>query len=186
MKNVGLAEKAALESALISGYDPRVNGDEAYRAHRRLMVDILGCTSGALTHPLIINMTLCGHHFEPKYRKGIRAAEAEYLPAARYAPRLLKLWWLKVESDVPTMSKASGTDKERFCWTQHDFLICLEPFADANGRTARIIYYMLATALGVPIHVISADKAKTYNRHKREYRESVFAPRMRAHGLIAA
>ncbi|MEK7509840.1 MAG: hypothetical protein AAB605_03950 [Patescibacteria group bacterium] len=181
-----LAEQAALQSALISGFDPRTNGSEAYDVHRKLMADILGCTTGALTHPLIINMDLCGHRMQPEYRRGIRAAEAEYLPDAKYVRHLLNLWWILVEWQVFKIRNAILEEREKFCWEQHDFLICLEPFADANGRTARIVYYMLATALKVPIHIISAEKAKMYNQHKRRYREENFAPRMRKHGYITS
>ena len=183
--DVQVAHEAALQSALISGFDPRVESDEKYQMHQSVMEQILACKTGALTHPLIINMTLCEHR-EPKYRRGIRAAEAGFLPDAKYVKRLLFIRWMLVERAVPQMRTENEEDREKFCWEQHDFFLCLEPFIRANSRTARIIYYMLATSLKVPVKVIRAEKAGIYYRNSEEYRKSIFAPDMRARGYIAS
>lgn len=180
-----LADEAAFQSALISGFNPRTYADAQFDLHCRILRDILGCITGALTHPLIINMELCGHRECVRYRLGTRAAEAGYLPDARFARHLFLIWWLKVQRDMARVRMLPEAEQRAWVWDQHDFLICLEPFKSANGRTARAVYYMLLTSLGLTPHVISAEKAKAYYMHKREYREKVFAPLMRAHGYIS-
>lgn len=179
-----LADEAALQSALISGFDPRKRYDEKYDAHRQIIADILNCTTGALTHPIIINMTLCGDREDAKYRPGIRAAEAAYLPDAKYARHLFLCWWFFLQRELPLLQHKSEKEKEDWCWKQHDFLICLEPFKSANGRTARIVFYMLLTVLRLPVRIINAEKAVAYYAHKRDYREKEFAPLMREHGYM--
>lgn len=179
-----IAEEAARESALISGFDPQKH-DEQFNLHCRILRDILSCTTGALTHPLIINMDLCGHRERAQYRRGTRAAEAEYLPDARYVRTLLLMWWFGVQRDIVRVMRWDEERQRAWVWDQHDFIISLEPFKSANGRTARAVYYMLITALRLSPHIITAEKATVYYAHKREYREKTFAPLMRAHGYIS-
>lgn len=178
------AEEAALHSALISGFDPRKRSDSQFGVHCQILNAVLGCQTGALTHPVIINMELCGHRERVQYRPGKRAAEADFLPDAKYLRALLMCWWFKVQQEIPRIRTVPKEDQRVWVWDQHDFLICLEPFKSANGRTARVVYYMLLTALGLECQLISAQKAKTYYAHKRRFREEVFAPRMRNHGYI--
>lgn len=178
------AQEAALQSALISGFDPLRNQDEQFNVHYRVLRDILECVTGALTHPIIINMALSSAPHRVQYRPGKRAAEAEYLPESKYLRALLMYWWFRMQWEIQHVRRLSEEEQRTWVWDQHDFLICLEPFKSANGRTARIVYYMLLTALGLSPNLISAEKAKVYYAHKRKYREEVFAPLMRAHGYI--
>lgn len=180
-----IADEAALQSALISGFDPRTYRDEQFDLHCRVLRDVLGCKTGALTHPIIINMTLCDHRERVHYRPGKRAAEAKYLPDSKYVRHLFLCWWLKIQRDIVHVRECSEEARHMWAWEQHDFLICLEPFKSANGRTARVVYYMLLTALKLPVHVISAEKAATYYEHKHNFRRKKFAPLMRAHGYIS-
>ena len=180
-----LTDEALRNSALISGYDPPVNGDdEVYAMHRMLIRYVLSCTTGALTNPIVINMALCNDRPEARFRKGIRAGEVDLLPRARYVRWLFAIWWRGVETKLPAMREQPVEVREKYCWDQHDYLTSLEPFASANGRTARIVYYMLTTALKNPVRIIPASKAAAYNENHRSYREKVFAPLMRAHGYI--
>ena len=181
-----LAEEAAIHNARMSGYDPlALENQNRHSMQCGLITDVIGCETGALTNPLIINMALCGDRENVRFRSVIRAAEAAFLPQAKYVRRLFQVWWLTLESSVPQAKKKDREDRVAFCWKQHDFLVCLEPFAHANGSTARIMYYMLATALGLPHQVITSGKATIYFEHQRRYRETEFAPKMRALGYIS-
>jgi len=178
------AEEAALHSALISGFDPRKRIDSQFGVHCQILHAVLGCQTGVLTHPVIINMELCGHRERVQYRPGIKATEAEFLPDAKYLRSLLLCWWFKVQRDIARIRELPEVEQRVWVWEEHDFLICLEPFKSANGRVARVVYYMLTTALKLEPHLISAEKAATYNAHKSKYRREVFAPLMRSHGYI--
>ncbi len=179
------AENAALQSVLISGIDPRKNKDERFGMHCMLLQWILECKTGALIHPIITNMDLCGHRTAPQYRSGTRAAEATLMPNACYVRQLLKCWWFRIQCELPNVRTMDEGRQREWVWRQHDFLICLEPFESANGRTARAVYYMLSTALRHEIHIIGADKAAAYYAHKRDFRLNEFAPRMRERGYIS-
>ncbi len=180
-----LAYDAAYHSALISGSDVTDSEEGSFRILIDITTFVLGCETGMLTHPLIINMALCGHQDRVHYRKAIRASVRTLVPDAKHIETILKAWWDDVESTVPKLCNAAQDVCERYAWEQHDFLVSLEPFADANGRTARTLYYNLQVSLGATVKIISSEKANAYSARQREYRRDVFAPKMRARGFIA-
>lgn len=179
-----LIRRVACESALMSGLGIDDEEDSDFHRLRELSKYVLQCTTGALTHPLILNMRLCGHRDAPRFRSAVRAGESMYMPRGNYVKPLLTTWWEAVEKEVPGLATESLERRDSYAWEQHDFLLCLQPFVDANSRTARLVYYMICKAAGAPIKVIESSKAAAYNAHKREYRENVFAPRLRAQGCI--
>lgn len=181
-----LAREATYQSALISGSDIGNEDTDAFKLHLALMSGVLACQTKVLTHPLIFNMALCGSKESAKYRTSSRATTRLLIPEARFIRALMKVWWLGLPKRVGEIRTEPLEVRERFVWEQHDFLVSLEPFADANARTARLIYYMLLVALDMPIKIIHSDKAAAYSERQRLFRRDVFAPRMRAAGFIPA
>lgn len=183
-ERLALAREAARESSLISGQNPRAEV-ENFELHAGLMDDVMGCEHGRLTHPLIFNMILCNSRMHTEYRKGIRASVRSIVPEALHVVSILTDWWEKHdEASIEKMLVQPDVDRHVYAWEQHDFLMSLEPFADANGRTARLMYYNLLVALKVPIKVIYSDKAVEYSTNMRRYRETTFVPLMKECGFL--
>lgn len=177
-----IADRATYESALLSG--SRLDG-EKFIAHRSVMRDVFQCQTGALTHPIIINMTLCTDR-SVRWRESMRAGDTSMV-RPRHVKWLFEVWWRGVQHDIERRAFETTESLEEYCWKQHDHFLSLSVFDDQNGRTARVIYYMLRKVLKLPFNeesIISSSKARTYNAHKRQYREEVFAPRMRSYGYI--
>lgn len=183
-ERLAMAFEAARNSALISGA-PSDPENDAFKLHLGLMQSVLGCETKMLSHPVIYNMPLTKAEQVADWRDGIRAAVHGILPEPKHVKKLLAIWWRIVKRDVPKMCDKSPEEREEFVWRQHDFFVSLEPFGEANGRTGRLIYYMLLVALDMPIKIISAEKAKEYGERQREYRRDVFVPLMRERGYLA-
>jgi hypothetical protein len=185
-ERIAMAREAAYQSALISGSDTGKAESEDFKNHVALMGYVLGSETKRITHPLVFNMALCGSKEHAQYRTSSRATVRTLVPEARFVKPLLKVWWWGIHERVERLKGAAAEVRERFAWEQHDFLVSLEPFADANARTARIEYYMFLVALDVPVKIIRSEKAIAYSERQRVYRRDVFAPRMRAAGYISA
>lgn len=178
--------EAALHSARISGYEPAGENDVTFSRHLAVIRDVLNCSTGNLTNPLILNMAICGDTHAVQWRHGIRAAAADYIPHYRYVGALLKSWQWTLEGSIRAAALMSEEDRKRYAWHFHDSLVCIEPFARGNGRTARAAYYMLMRRLNIAPQIIRAETAHTYYEHVRRYREERFAPTMRERGYMRA
>lgn len=182
-ERLALAHEATLNSAIISGAETDPEQD-SFKIHLDLMKSVFGCNTGALTHPLAFNSPLCGHPHLAKYRTGLRATVGGIIPEAKHVRPLLNVWWRMVRRTTPKKRTCSLEERAEYAWQMHDFFVSLEPFAEANARTGRLVYYMLLNALDLEIKIISAEKAKEYAENQRRYRSEVFTPFMRKRGML--
>ena len=173
-----LAMKATRQSALLSGAETDPESDK-FKAHLDLMRSVLGCKTGVLTHPLIFNMALCDSKMNAEYRTAIRASLRGIVPEAAHISAILKWWWKSVNKDVSAIRGQRVEKREKYAWEQHDFLMSHEAFAEANDRTARLVYYMFVVSLGLRVKIIKANKAIAYGERQRDYRRDKFIPLMK-------
>jgi hypothetical protein len=178
-----LADMLALDSARISGYENNVNNDEAFERHQTLMRIIVE-GPGRLINPVILNMELCGD-VRLALRRGMPGGQHGHLPEGKYTRALLKYWWWKAESFVKHLGTESEETRSRFCWMMHDLLLSIHPFTRGNGRTARLSFYMLQRATGIPLSPIRYEKAPEYLSHCEVHQNQVFVPLMRKHGFMS-
>ncbi len=177
----------ALDSARISGYEPGEGGDDILGMHCALMQIIVN-GPGKLIHPIVLNMELCGDR-SIKLRRGMPAGQHGQLPHGRYTHALLILWWWHTQRMLRAFEESGShtpATRLRFCRVMHDHLYAIHPFTKANGRTARLVYYMLQRACGLDIHPIRYDDAEAYLAHCEKRTQETFVPAMRKHGYVAA
>lgn len=55
----------------------------------------------------------------------------------------------------------------------HDWLLCIHPYIDGNGRTARLVWNMLRLYKGLPWHIVEAKGRHLYYAQIRRV-EKVF------------
>jgi len=182
-ERLALAVDATRHSALISGADTDPQS-ESFKVHLDLMRSVLGCEKRILVHPLIFNSPLCGHPHEARYRRGLRASARGVIPDASKVRPILEGWWPLQLQLVAGALEYEPDFRERIAWQIHDFFISLEPFAEANARTARLLFYSCLIALRLPVKLISIEKASEYAENQRRYRQQVFMPLMRSQGHL--
>ena len=176
-ERLALAEEAARHSSLIAGV-------VVDRVHVELMRNIMGCETRNVAHPVIFNSPLCGYPHQARYRTGLRAAALGIIPEAHKVKSIIDPWW-EVQVELIKESDAFPADfRERIAWQIHDFFLSLEPFAEANGRTARLLYFQCVIALDLPVKLITVEKAAEYADNQRRYRQNVFTPLMRSQGHL--
>lgn len=56
----------------------------------------------------------------------------------------------------------------------HDWFLCIHPYADGNGRTARLVLNMLRVSKGLPWHIEPAYRKRSYYARIRAFEEQVF------------
>lgn len=178
-----LAVSAAEHSARISGADTSPKS-ESFKIHLELMRSVMGCETRVLVHPVIFNSPLCGHPHEARYRTGLRASARGIIPAAPKVRPILDEWW-KIQLKLVAGALEYDEDfRERIAWQIHDFFISLEPFAEANARTARLLFYSCLIALRLPVKLITMEKAAEYAENQRRFRQQVFMPLMLSQGHL--
>lgn len=93
-------------------------------------------------------------------------------------------WW-NLQTKLVAESDSLPEDlRTNIAWRIHDFLISLEPFADANARTARLVFYDCCIAMNLPVKLITIEKANEYAENQRRFRLSVFMPQMQRDGFL--
>ena len=116
---------------------------------------------------------LCG--YAGRYRStGVWVAERK-MPLPDYVPALMDAWWRMVQEYlVLSAGRHVLEDAADFI---HARLLCIHPYADGNGRTARLVCNMLRVYHGLPWHIEYAEGRETYyagirfaeDAFKREY-----------------
>ncbi len=137
---------------------------------------------GTLIHPCEIHKILAsglelGYNDSPA--GSLRSEEAYVgsrmlLPASQ-VPMMLGEWWHCLKSiDWPKQSKADPADRESLAWKAHDHFVCIHPFDDGNGRTARLVLNMVRTKLDLPWHIVWNKDVSRYFDAIRSYEDNVF------------
>jgi Fic family protein len=85
------------------------------------------------------------------------------VPRADVVPRLMDLWMTMVQSYY---SSTHNSETEEMACVLHEWLLCIHPYVDGNGRTARLVWNMLRAAKGLPWYIQEA-------RYKSAYRSEI-------------
>ncbi len=93
------------------------------------------------------------------------------MPAWEYVPVLLGKW-LEMVQHFERDESGHGP----FSQNLHAMLLCIHPFEDGNGRTARLVWNMLRVSKGLPWYVQRADEKYEYYTKIREFEDTVFKP----------
>lgn len=182
-ERIALADAAAYHSARISGASSDIHS-KAFQIHLELMRSVMGSETRRIVHPAIYNSPLCGHPHEIRYRAGIRASARGIIIESDRVQEVFQNWW-KLQTQLVAESLSLPEDlRANIAWRIHDFLISLEPFADANARTARLVFYDSCIAMNLPVKLITIEKANEYAENQRRFRRTVFMPMMKRDGYL--
>ena len=160
--------------------------NEEKRRRYRVLADTLFAKPTHFVDPRLINMTLLGHQ-EIEWREGTEWNQIGKVPDAEAVEWLLDVLVDLVDEGLLLLLKANADEKQKvdFCWLVHNELRCIQPFAMANGQTARYMLNHLRRLLGLAILGFDERDAGEYHQHLTEYRESVFLPRLRKQKIAA-
>jgi hypothetical protein len=126
-----------------------------------------------LTQVDILNAFICGVT-SLRWRKGTSTANRPMPPAAEAEP-LFRAWEQWVDSTIVSVASDRIEEQERFAWTVHDTLLCIRPFKDCNGRTARLALNDVRRQLNLPWLTILDSDARKYLEHLDRFRDREFS-----------
>ncbi len=96
-------------------------------------------------------------------------------PAPRHVPRLM----VHLQATLAGMSvehEPNETDFAFKAWSAHHHFVCIHPFADVNGRVARLLLNAVRLNYGLPWQIVRHDMVSPYYRAIRAYEDEVFRP----------
>lgn len=100
--------------------------------------------------------------YRSKYRQCNMMVGDYICPNPKKVPVMMDEWYSELNSEFTKISCGSDEKaKEKFCWKYHHWFLCIHPFVDGNGRTARLIYNNLRFMLGLRWEIIYFSKKKS-------------------------
>jgi Fic family protein len=96
-------------------------------------------------------------------------------PEARYVPELMG-WW---ETCARQFTDEKGMDPKegaRVAFILHHAFLCIHPFRDGNGRTARLVLNSLRLAHGLPWLTIKETQSQSYYARIAAFERECFRP----------
>lgn len=103
------------------------------------------------------------------YRTCGVAVGSQNMPHWREVPALMEEW-----SDLVQQYQKTDTDSEFAAFLLHAWLLCIHPWIDGNGRTARLVWNMLRVSKGLSWHVQPAHTKYAYYVKIRDIEERIF------------
>ncbi len=130
---------------------------------------------GVIVHPNQLHRLVCGgvdsmRHFAGKYRICSVAVGNKIMPRWEEVPSLMNQWLEMVNQFVEIKSSYS----EYTAYLLHAWLLCIHPYQDGNGRTARLIWNMLRVNKSFSWHVVLASGKLDYYSQIRFIEENAF------------
>ena len=92
-------------------------------------------------------------------------------PKPEHVPFLMQWWEGLVQEYV---CKDFGSEVAEVAHLLHDLLLCIHPFEDGNGRTARLVLNSLRLEHGLPWHIVEARYRHSYYRRIVAIEQQVF------------
>ena len=142
---------------------------------------------GELMHPREIHRLLCrGTHMErfggrmrrcnlfvgsPRTVRGRRD-----MPIWQKVPELLEEWWNLLVYYDAEIKHAPKSKRIRMARRLHDIFLCIHPFEDGNGRTARLIFNMLRLRWNLGWYIVEDRRKHFYYWQIRRTEEGIFKP----------
>ena len=172
----GLLERHVLESNLIEGITVHP-GLALYNSHFQAALRVARQPRWEYfpIHPNDLHARLCrGTHMESfggTYRKRYVWVGNRRMPRAETIPELMCWWWEYVEQFLE--SKESPEMLATRAVVLHYFFLCVHPYQDGNGRTARLVLNSLRLRRGLSWVIIDAALYKLYRRRIQET-EAIF------------
>jgi len=153
--------------------------------------------NGTIIMPLCIHDTVMPD--EPGYRKR-QACIIEWrtgkllqeLPPPQAIPGLMMTWRNKCSEwhsfvmgseEKPSQCKGEYwhdwiSDR---AWYLHHWFLCIHPFDDGNGRTARLFLNSFRRACGLPWRLVNLENSPDYYTHIREFENKEFKESVSGH-----
>lgn len=113
-----------------------------------------------LLDPLEIHRHLAkGTPMEPfggTYRTSGVAVGDKQMPHHAHLPMLMQQWFELVE--YACAREESMRNKAKSAYILHDWFLCIHPFKDGNGRTARLVLNAIRIKMGLPWKIVLSDE----------------------------
>jgi Fic family protein len=103
------------------------------------------------------------------YRTCQVSVGGQHMPHWREVPRLMEDW-----SHLVKQFERSKSDWEYAAFVLHVWLLCIHPWVDGNGRTARLAWNMLRVSKGLTWHIEPARTKRMYYAKMYAFEEQVF------------
>ena len=147
-----------------------------FKRHREIVSVVL--KSDRLQEPWTIHHGLF-HQIEPSagvYRTGVPGSLIGKCPLSEVVPSLMKEWYEKAD-ELITQSGDMKEKKLISCIEELRFeFLCIHPFQDGNGRTARLIENAVRLLVGLPWRIFGYKESYREAERLHNYREKVFLP----------
>lgn len=133
----------------------------------------------SLIHPLDLHRMLARDVPTMAWHAGryrgvhVRVGERE-LPQPYMVPILMQEWGDRVAEYMEREGPPEDIAHAAFC--VHCWFLCVHPFVDGNGRTARLVWNNLRIVRGLDWHVQLACEKRNYYARIERYEKMVFRP----------
>lgn len=113
-----------------------------------------------------------------KYRTTQVSVAGWTCPHHKMVPELMKDWKEALEYILQTYKGCSEFDREEAVWKLHNWLLCIHPFQDGNGRVARLFMAYAAVRLGLDpvVFIVKPQMKQLYYAMIRGWQNDVFEP----------
>lgn len=167
-----LLRRHVMESNKIEMVDA-LPGNSLYDRH---LVAALMAAQGEFIHPNRLYTTIFSRGYGlmkenvRPYRTCNVVVGERMMPEWKNVPALMDEWEIAVKgylahADENVEALANGL---------HAWLLCIHPYPDGNGRTARLVWNMLRVCKGFSWFVVEARAARGYYANIREFEDRVF------------
>lgn len=92
------------------------------------------------------------------------------MPCFQHVPMLMERWLSLVQE-----YELADKKLDELARLLHDWFVCIHPYVDGNGRTARLVWNMLRVSKNLPWHIESARTKYRYYEDIRNFEIHVFA-----------
>jgi len=168
-----LLRRHVLESNRIEGYTTR--SLPLYRSHLEAALKVARNPLWEMPlHPRVIHEVLCrGTHmncYGGYYRSCRMWIGGHEAPGPLAVPELMSHWWGMVEQSYEYHEREFRSNSREKAWTArflHNWFLCIHPFEDGNGRTARLFLNSLRLSYGLSWHTVEYKYRHGYYRSIR-------------------
>ena len=170
---VHVRESNAIEGIIASGDDP------LYRNHLHA-AQVVAKT--APLDPRFIHALIFAHEGNGRatpWRKMEMVVGDFHCPAAAFVPHLMEQWHTACTRILRQPVPVSVVRRAHIAWALHHWFLCIHPFPDGNGRTARLLLNSVRLHLNLPWHIVHLAERDTYYDEIRKWQDAIFVPRLR-------
>lgn len=132
--------------------------------------------NGICTHPNVLHAILLDGLLPApgSYRDNDVRVGHNPMPRQEMVPVLMEEWWHAVNEAPSILRSATEKERKNFIFLLHDSFLCIHPYRDGNGRTARLLLNVFGLRQRMPWHIVHASSREEYYRYIRYFEESYF------------